>query len=220
MNPIFGFLLRSSSYNLCIGTAVTSLALYSYYIYHVGHLLLWNFYGMVLLTLNEYLSHRFILHFSHDNSLYFYLHGNHHLKPRGMSIHIPILYTSIIQVVFFWVALQTASFQHAVNILFGYQCSYIIFEHIHMEVHHPTFFLNEHETFRVFHMYHHMVNKNMAFSFSVPFWDILFGTFPMDVLTYNYWATIPIPFLSFYLGVEPKHVHYIKETLVPVNPLQ
>jgi len=221
MERIFlGFFLRSSSYAICMGTALTSLALYSVYAYNeykIERDLLWNFYGMVLLTFNEYMSHRFILHFSHDSKTYHYLHGNHHLKPLGNSIHIPILYTSTMQFFFFWLAYTYMSFQHAVNLLVGYQLSYIIFEHIHMEVHHPRLFLNENETFRVFHMYHHTVNKHMAYSFSVPFWDIVFGTFPNDVLTYNMFAFVPVPFLSFYFGVQHKQSNASNASNAPLK---
>lgn len=191
-------LLCSSSYNICIGTAISILGYYSYQLYQTEMLFLWNMIGMIIFTLHEYLSHRFILHFYNDGIIYHYLHGNHHFKPLSKSIHTPILFTSIVNILYFYLGCYI-SFKHSINIMTGYQISYIIFEHIHKEIHHPTLFLND-DTFRLFHMYHHMRSKHKAFSFSVPLWDIIFGTFPNDILIYNWFAFIPIPFISFKYG--------------------
>ena len=195
--------LRSSSYEICMGTAMTILAFYTYHIWNTEVLLLWNTIGMVLFTLNEYMSHRFILHHYQDGSLYHYLHGNHHLRPFGPSIHIPILFTTTMNAMFFYLGLYVG-FAEAVNMMCSYQISYIAFEHIHKEIHHPQWFRNERDPFRLFHMYHHMKNKNRAYSFSVPLWDLVFGTFPHDTLTYNWFAFVPIPFFSFRYGTSAR----------------
>jgi hypothetical protein len=85
--------------------------------------------------------------------------------------------------------------------MIGGTLSYMMFEHIHKEIHQPYWFPGDHHTFRMFHMYHHLRNKRYAYSFTVPLWDILFGTFPHDILCCNPIAYIPIPFLSFYFGM-------------------
>ncbi len=84
----------------------------------------------------------------------------------------------------------------------AYQACYLIFEHIHMEVHHPHWFQQEY-TFRISHMYHHTMNKNKGYAFTTPTWDILYGTFPTEVLAYNWFAYLPIPVISFYFGTYP-----------------
>ena len=194
--------LRSSSYGICMGTATTILG---FYMYHLTEILpLWNIIGMVLFTLNEYMSHRFILHHYNDGELYHYLHGNHHMRPFGSGIHIPILFTTTMSVGFFYIGWIYFSFIKAVNMMLAYQLSYILFEHIHKEIHHPSWFKNERDPFRLFHMYHHMKNKNRAYSFSVPLWDLVFGTFPHDTLTYNWFAFVPIPFFSFRYGTKER----------------
>ena len=193
-------LLKSSSYNICIGNAllVTTASAYGIYATHLD--LLWNLYGMVWFTLSEYLFHRFILHFVNSGTIYHYLHGKHHMKPRGRSIHIPILYTLTTRALSFATLYYFFTPSATYNCMFAWELSYIFFEHIHREIHHPSLFPSDQEKFRVFHMYHHLTNKHMAYSFSVPTWDILFDTFPLDAMGYNMFALIPIPFLSFYYG--------------------
>jgi len=195
-------LLTSSNYKLCIGTAAAIEVFYLSGIYCTEFLFFWCVAGMFVFTLHEYLSHRFILHYAHDTQLYHYLHGAHHLNPFGKSIHIPILYSSFIHVLYFCILMRNG-YAAAFSAMAVYQICYIIFEHIHMESHHPKWLL-EHDMFRVSHMYHHTQNKYMAFSFSVPTWDILFGTFPYDALNYNAIALIPVPVLSYYYGTSIK----------------
>jgi hypothetical protein len=197
------FLLTSSNYHLCIGTAFFIQVVCFGGALWTGWNPIWNAIGVVLFTWYEYVSHRFILHYTNDGQLYHYLHGNHHLKPHGKSIHIPILYTTVSSLFYFYV-LSYISYQAAWNAMTAYQVCYIIFEHIHMEVHHPHWFQREY-TFRISHMYHHTVNKNKGYAFTTPTWDILYGTFPTEVLAYNWFAYLPIPVISFYFGTYPSH---------------
>lgn len=194
------FLLKSSNYNLCIGTALIIQGIYTYGAWHNTFHSGWIFTGMILFTWYEYVSHRFILHHTNDGKLYHYLHGNHHLKPHGTSLHIPILYTTISSTFYFYM-LSYFSYQAAWNALSAYQFCYLIFEHIHMEAHHPRW-LTQEDTFRISHMYHHTRNKNKGYAFTTPTWDILYGTFPNDALAYNWFAYVPIPVLSFYFGTK------------------
>jgi sterol desaturase/sphingolipid hydroxylase (fatty acid hydroxylase superfamily) len=196
------FLLKSSNYTLCIGTALFIQSIYAYGAYCNAFHLGWGIYGMILFTWYEYVSHRFILHHTNEGRLYHYLHGNHHLKPHGTSLHIPILYTTISSVSYFYL-LTYISYQAAWNALTIYQFCYLLFEHIHMEAHHPRW-LSSTSTFRISHMYHHTHNKNKGYAFTTPTWDILCGTFPHDALTYNWFAYVPIPVFSFYLGTSSK----------------
>jgi len=160
---------------------------------------------MILFTWYEYMSHRFILHFVNDGVIYHYLHGNHHLKPNGTSIHIPILYTTISHLFYFFL-LSHWSYQAAYNAMAAYQVCYVIFEHIHREAHHPRWLLRN-DMFRISHMYHHTRNKNKGYAFTTPTWDLLYGTFPHDALTYNWFAYVPIPVISFYLGTDVRVQH-------------
>ena len=195
--------LGSSNYNACMGTALLIQAFYLYGQYQTNFSLIWSTAGVVLFTWYEYISHRFILHFTHTGQLYHYLHGNHHLKPQGRSLHIPILYTTISNVFYFYLFAQL-SYMAAFNAMTTYQFCYILFEHIHMEAHHPKWFLGNY-TFRISHMYHHTHNKNKGYAFTTPTWDIIFNTFPDDALSYNWFAYIPIPIFSFYFGTTSKN---------------
>ena len=197
-------LLRSSSYEICISNALAIQTLYLYGTILSGVNPFSIFSGLLLYSFHEYASHRFILHYTHTSQLYHYLHGNHHANPFGRSIHIPILYSTLFHMLYFYMLYTYTSFLNAVNVMCTYQVCYIVFEHMHKEVYHPSWDARYVEQFRTFHMYHHMTNKNMAYSFSTPLWDILCGTFPHDVLEYNWFAFVPLPFLGFYLGTDCK----------------
>jgi sterol desaturase/sphingolipid hydroxylase (fatty acid hydroxylase superfamily) len=175
--------------------------IYIYGVYHTGIYFYWNLSGIVLFTLIEYVYHRYILHHTNDGQLYYYLHGKHHLKPHSMSLHVPILYLIILNILCYY-ATSYISRIASVNMMLTVQFSYIIFENLHREAHHP-YFLKNIDAFRISHLYHHTYNKNMAYAFSAPTWDIVFGTFPHDVLAYNWFALIPIPLLSYYIGTSP-----------------
>jgi sterol desaturase/sphingolipid hydroxylase (fatty acid hydroxylase superfamily) len=194
-------LLTSSNYKLCMCTSSIIQLMYLYGIYHTGIYFYCNLSGIVLFTLIEYIYHRYILHYTNDGELYYYLHGKHHLKPHSMSLHVPILFLIILHVISYY-TLSYISHHVAVNVMCMAQFSYIIFEHLHMEAHHPYFLKHTH-TFRISHLYHHSHTKKLAYAFSSPTWDIVFGTFPHEVLTYNWFALIPIPFLSYYIGTAP-----------------
>ena len=199
---LYRALIKSSSYTTCILPAINILGFYAQNVYNIGLSIPCTLCGILLLTWTEYIMHRFILHYSHTGSTYHYLHGNHHAYPHGKSIHIPILFSSIINCAYFYIALTILSFKSSVNLMMAYQASYILFEHVHMEVHHPYFFLNRNEPFRAFHMYHHLTNKHLAYSFSMPLWDLVFGTFPHDAMTVNWFAYVPIPIISFQFGTK------------------
>lgn len=198
---MINLLLTSSNYKLCMGTSSIIQLLYMYGVYRTGIYFYWNISGIVLFTLIEYVYHRYLLHYTNDGNLYYYLHGKHHLKPFSKSLHVPILYLIMLNVICYYL-LSCISHSIAVNIMTTVQFSYIIFEHLHMESHHP-YLLKGDYTFRISHLYHHSHSKNMAFAFSAPTWDIVFGTFPHDVLAYNWFALIPIPLLSYYIGTSP-----------------
>jgi len=191
--------IRSSRYDICI---INSLVLLSLYVYFVETFYFYSFCnGVALATLAEYLYHRFVLHYSTDGTLYYYLHGHHHLKPHSSSIHLPILYVDMNHAITIYIGSHYFTMPHVFSAMIAGILTYMTFEFIHKEVHQPNLLTRENEPIRMFHMYHHTRNKNLAYGFTVPTWDILFGTFPDDILCYNPLALLPIPFLSFYYGV-------------------
>jgi len=194
--------LTSSNYKVCIGAACIIQAIYLYGVYHTGIHIGWNLCGMAYCTFLEYIYHRFLLHYAEDHPIHYYLHGKHHLKPFSPSIHVPVLYTYLLNLGAYYLTSLISPIA-SMNIMVMYQFCYIIFEHIHMEAHHPQFLIG-HDSFRISHLYHHMKNKHLAYAFSTPTWDIVFGTFPHEVLTYNWFALCPIPLLSYSWGTTPQ----------------
>ena len=86
----------------------------------------------------------------------------------------------------------------------GHICALFIFENLHKEIHNPYWIVDKNVGYIVSHMYHHNVNKNTSYCFTCPLFDILFGTFPHDVLSYNIIALLPIPILSYVYGTKLK----------------
>lgn len=190
-------LLKSSSYLLCMANAVT---LGSLYLYNTSRFEMHSIAsGVVLFNLLEYLYHRVVLHFTTQGIIYHYLHGNHHIKPNGRSLHTPMLFVFILNAIYYFSMRLYFNVNTSSNVGTGITIGYIIFENIHKEAHHP-YFLSDKNIIRNYHMHHHTGSKFKAFSFSVPTWDIIFGTFPYEFATYNIIALVPIPFVSF-LGV-------------------
>jgi len=163
-------------------------------------------YGILFFSLFEYVNHRFLLHFTDTGEVYHYVHGIHHLKPHGKSIHVPLYFISFFGGLFAYLAHMNFQPQEANNALIGFHLSYMLFEHIHMEIHHPYFITDRNHFIFSYHMYHHTKDKHMAYGFSMPFWDILCGTYPEEY-SYSLLGVLPIPFLSFY-GC------YIKDELI------
>jgi hypothetical protein len=124
---MINLLLTSSNYNLCMGTSSVIQLLYMYGVYRTGIYFYWNISGIVLFTLIEYVYHRYILHYTNDGNLYYYLHGKHHLKPFSKSLHVPILYLIMLNGICYYL-LSCISHSIAVNTMITVQFSYIIFE--------------------------------------------------------------------------------------------
>jgi len=207
VKPVTSFLrifIRSSRYDIFLINSLVLLGIYIYFVKVFYFLTFCN--GIALASLAEYLYHRYVLHFATEGTLYFYIHGHHHLKPHNNSIHLPILYLNINHGLTIVLASFYYTQAHIFSAMIGAIVLYMISEHIHKEIHKPHWLIGDHHTFRMFHMYHHMRNKKYCYGFTVPTWDILFGTFPSDILCYNPLALIPVPYFSFYFGL-----HDIKE---------
>ena len=194
------FLLKSSNYTLCMTNAAL---ITSYYVYNLEKFNpAYTVIGIVFFNFFEYIYHRFLLHISHDGPFYHYIHGNHHMKPHGKSIHFPIIFITSMNI-FMYSAMHLYFKKNLLmNMGIGTSIAHILFENIHKEIHHPYWFTNPKNVMREYHMYHHLKSKHVAYGFSVPTWDIVFGTYPHQIGTYNPFALVPIPFVSFFLGID------------------
>ena len=185
------FLFTSSSYNIFFLSNSLFILFYSFFLlqqFKVFYFLM----GSFLWTAWEYLYHRCFMHFSNKGKLYYFLHGHHHMYPNKNSIHIPLIQYICISVPFYYFVKYVFQLPHNENINYtlGHLTSLFLFENIHKEIHQPYFFLED-NGFKISHMYHHKKDKNKAYCFTSPLFDLLFNTFPHDVLTYNAFAFYP-----------------------------
>jgi len=193
------FLIKSSNYNICMTNAAL---ITTYYVYNIDtYISYYIAFGVVFFNFFEYIYHRFLLHITNDGLFYHYIHGNHHLKPHGKSIHFPVIFIAGVNILMYYPMSFYIEKNYLMNIGLGSSIAYILFENIHKEIHHPYWF-PANNIMREYHMYHHTKSKYMAYGFSVPTWDILFGTYPLEIAPYNPIALIPIPFVSFFLGID------------------
>lgn len=161
----------------------------------------------------EYMYHRYMMHYTNTGKIYYYLHGHHHIYPNKNSIHIPLFQYIFVSFFIYGFLKHIVLFTHNENISYtiGHLCSLFIFENTHREIHNPYWVRDANAGFRISHMYHHNKNKNMAFCFTSPTFDILFGTFPDEVLSYNFIAYLPIPYFSYAYGTFPKKISNVPE---------
>lgn len=207
---IYKLFFTSSSYSNMLISNTILLLFYSSVLMNSFNFQ-WILMGIVCWNSWEYIYHRYIMHYTNIGKLQYYLHGHHHAHPNKSSIHIPLFQYWVLYPFYYllkYVFLLTHN--QNINYTIGHICALIVFENLHKEIHNPYWIVDKNCGFRVSHMYHHNVNKNKAYCFTCPLFDILFGTFPDDVLNYNILAFVPIPILSYVYGTNlkiPKNNH-------------
>ena len=152
--------------------------------YAICGYLFWSFW--------EYTYHRFIMHGLKDTVYYYKLHGYHHAHPMRPS-HIPIFQYLLVSPTFFVAAYYmnpSIVYSYALGHLSGLYC----FEQMHHFIHNDV---KQEQIYTKYHLYHHR-QSNTAFCFTTPCFDILCGTFPDKMFSYNFIAMLPIPYFSFY----------------------
>ena len=163
--------------------------------------------GVVYANWMEYYNHIIIFHTlphwfagTKDSQLYFVMHGHHHKYPRKNPI------TPLPQTLFLYVIsaalFRVASPARHLNILAGGAVGFLIFELTHIFIlaaERDDTTLNWFRPLIEFHLTHH-ADPNVAYGFTSPFWDWLFGKLPpkrkyaWDIIP------VPLPWISFFLS--------------------
>lgn len=197
---LFKFLFTSSNVTLFYInyiawlSSITGVAYYYHNIY-VSYILC----GILCWSFWEYIYHRFAMHGLKNTIYYYKMHGHHHTYPERRS-HVPIFQYVIVCPLFyvlFFCFFQTHSaiLSYSIGHFIGLFC----FEKMHCYIHNDT---QKIQIYTKYHMHHHQ-NSNQSYCFTSPFFDILCGTFPDDIFSYNIIALLPIPCIGFY-GVQYK----------------
>ena len=212
-------LFTSSNYYLCVISNIIFILFY-YFILLINFEFIYFILGLMCWSMWEYIYHRYLMHFTNSGKLYYLIHGHHHMYPDKKSIHLPLFQYFIVLIPFYVFLKFIFLLNHNQNINYtlGHLFALFFFENIHKEIHNPYWITDKNAGFRISHMYHHNKNKNKAFCFTSPLFDILFGTFPNEVLSYNFIALLPIPYLSYIYGTYSKpSIHKIESNYTNIN---
>jgi dihydroceramide fatty acyl 2-hydroxylase len=140
--------------------------------------------GYALWTLAEYWIHRTIFHFEPEEGfgarLHWMVHGVHHdhpndplrlVMPPAASIPLGLAFYGL-----FWFALGP---DRATAFGAGFLAGYLIYDMVHFHLHHHTPRTRLGRWLRELHMRHHFQDDERGFGISAPYWDRVFGTFPV-----------------------------------------
>lgn len=157
--------------------------------------LLWGAFGLLLVTLLEYLIHRFLFHRRQPAKFYVQIHQRHHRVPER-QIHgvVPVHDSLMILLICgggFWIASQ--SFSACLAFLIGLSCGYLLHETTHYRSHHRLAITRVGRFLQATHHVHHYVDHAKNYGFIVPVWDMVFGTYrsPERSSTGGYTYAVP-----------------------------
>lgn len=138
--------------------------------------------GLILFTLIEYLTHRFVYHsgpdYKDEKNWQFKVHGVHHQFPNDIGLlALPIILALLLGALFFGLFYLIVG-QWAFFLWPGFFLGYGSYLTVHYLVHSrkpPKNILGY--LWRHHHLHHH-VYEEKAFGVSSPLWDYIFGTMP------------------------------------------
>ncbi|WP_348810669.1 DUF6695 family protein [Flavobacterium maritimum] len=139
--------------------------------------------GFLFFTLAEYLIHRFVFHsgeYMNTQKWQFKIHGIHHTTPQDKErLTLPIPLAIILSSLFFflfWMIMRS----HAFSFFPGFLLGYAFYLSVHYIIHTRKPPKNSFRFLWKHHNIHHYKNDHQAFGVTSPFWDIVFGTMPIN----------------------------------------
>ncbi|HLY94236.1 MAG TPA: sterol desaturase family protein [Gaiellaceae bacterium] len=142
--------------------------------------------GYVFWTLTEYWLHRAVFHFEPQRGigarLHWMIHGVHHDHPSDprrlvMPPMLSVPLASVFVGLFVLVLGSRAAWGMSVGFFFGY----LVYDMTHYALHHHHPRNRLGKWLRELHMRHHFEDDERGFGVSVPWWDIVFGTYSTRV---------------------------------------
>lgn len=136
--------------------------------------------GMLIWSLIEYLTHRFIFHWKAkspiEKIIIFVVHEVHHHYPKDVSRSITPLIITLPLVCFFYFLFKWVFGNYSSAIFSGFLMGYFFYTIIHDSTHHlPMKFSCGHYIKR-HHMHHHYFDNTKNFGVTSPLWDYIFKT--------------------------------------------
>ena len=139
--------------------------------------------GLLSWTGAEYFNHRVWFHYNTTKepwrTLTSALHMAHHRDTEDKYLIFPpltvsLLISSLIYLVFF---LVTQSFSAGALLMAGLGLGYVFYEWMHYAAHQYRSQLYVWKYLRKYHLAHHFKSPKYWYGVTVPFWDMLFGTY-------------------------------------------
>ena len=138
--------------------------------------------GYVFWTLCEYWGHRAVFHYEPAQGigarLHWLIHGIHHDHPNDpMRLVLPPALSLPLAAGFWALFIASLGMEVGCAACAGFFTGYLIYDMLHFALHHarPTSRLGR--WLRELHMRHHFEDDERGFGVSVPYWDIVFGTY-------------------------------------------
>lgn len=138
--------------------------------------------GYVVWTLAEYWLHRVVFHFEPDHGvgarLHWMVHGVHHDHPNDpRRLVMPPILSIPLASMFVGVFVLALGTNRAWGVCVGFFAGYLAYDMIHYALHHAHPKNRVGRWMRELHMRHHFEDDERGFGVSVPYWDVVFGTY-------------------------------------------
>jgi len=133
-----------------------------------------------LWTVNEYVTHRFMFHYSAKSKfvrkLVYTMHTGHHEYPNdkrfmliGLDVSVP---NTIVTAAVFWLIAGQYSF----GLIAGWLCSYLFYDWLHFATHVYNFEARWFRAYKKHHLQHHFKHNDKNFGVVTALWDYVVGT--------------------------------------------
>jgi sterol desaturase/sphingolipid hydroxylase (fatty acid hydroxylase superfamily) len=138
--------------------------------------------GYVFWTLCEYWGHRAVFHFEPEGGvgarLHWMIHGVHHDHPNDpMRLVLPPAFSLPLAGAFWFLFVAALGSELGSAACAGFFAGYLLYDMLHFALHHSRPKSRLGRWLRELHMRHHFEDDERGFGVSVPYWDIVFGTY-------------------------------------------
>jgi sterol desaturase/sphingolipid hydroxylase (fatty acid hydroxylase superfamily) len=138
--------------------------------------------GYFLWTLAEYWGHRAVFHFEPEAGfgarVHWVIHGVHHDHPNDpRRLVLPPALSLPLALAFFALFLAIFGTPVGFGVCAGFFTGYLLYDMIHFALHHGRPKSRVGRWLRELHMRHHFEDDERGFGVSVPWWDVVFGTY-------------------------------------------
>ena len=133
-------------------------------------------------TLCEYWGHRAVFHFEPKHGLgarlHWMIHGVHHDHPNDpMRLVLPPAFSLPLATGFWALFVAVLGTELGSAACAGFFTGYLLYDMLHFALHHAHPKSRIGRWLRELHMRHHFEDDERGFGVSVPYWDMVFGTY-------------------------------------------